>query len=230
MAEFIQGTDNQQLESTTVGIYRTAATVKGGRRFSFSALVVVGDRNGQVGIGYGKAPGVPAAIEKAQKDARKQMFKIKLNGTTVPHPVTGRFKASEIRLIPAAPGTGVIAGGTARAVLEMAGISDCLTKSFGSTNQKNLTKAVLAGLRSLQTRDEIAGHRGVEIASTEVDEIIALGQKFVAAQAPAPEATEEAAPAAEAAPEAEAATAVAEAPAEEAAETPAEDKPAEDAS
>lgn len=176
--------DGANLESTTVGIYRTSAVVKGGRRFSFGALVVVGDRNGTVGLGYGKGRGVPAAIEKAQKDARKHLMKIKRNGTTIPHPVQGRFGASKVRLIPAAPGTGVIAGGTVRAVLEMAGINDCLSKSFGSTNQKNLTKAVLDGLLSVQTREKVNELRGVEIATTVVDDKIAIGQKFVVKTGP----------------------------------------------
>lgn len=178
MAELLQ--DSQALESTTVGIYRTATVVKGGRRFSFAALVVVGDRRGSVGIGYGKAPGVPAAIEKAQKDARKQMFKVELKGGTLPHPVTGRFSASQVLLIPAAPGTGVIAGGTTRAVLEMAGVQDCLSKAHGSTNKKNLCKAVMDGLRQLQTRNQIADRRGVELEMTEVERKIEANIKAAA--------------------------------------------------
>ncbi len=166
------------LESTTVGIYRTAAVVKGGRRFSFGALVVVGDRNGRVGIGYGKAPGVPAAIEKAQKDARKKLVRVNLQDGTLPHPVNARFSAAKVRLIPAAPGTGVIAGGTVRAVLEMAGVKDCLTKSFGSNNQKNLSKATLEGLLQLQSKGTIERLRGVEIESTEVEEKVAIGKKY----------------------------------------------------
>ena len=110
------------LESTTVGVYRTAATIKGGRRFSFSALVIVGDRNGRVGIGYGKANQVPSAIEKAQKEARRRAKPYPMQGRTLPHSVTGRFGSCEVRLIPASPGTGVIAGATVRAVLELAGV------------------------------------------------------------------------------------------------------------
>ena len=182
MAERID--ESSELESTTVGIYRTAAVVKGGRRFSFSALVVVGDRRGKVGIGYGKAPGVPAAIEKAQKNARKQMFVIPLQEGTIPHGVTARFGASIVKLLPAAPGTGVIAGATVRAVLEMAGVHDCLTKAFGSTNQKNLVKAALEGLRSLRTKDQIARIRGVELEQTDVEEILELGRKYAPAAAP----------------------------------------------
>lgn len=177
MAELLE--ESQNLESTTVKIDRTAATVKGGRRFSFGALVVVGDRNGSVGLGYGKAPGVPAAIEKAQKDARKQIKRIEVKGRTIPHPVTGRFGSSQVRLIPAAPGTGVVAGGTVRAVLEMAGVQDCLTKAYGSTNQKNLTKAVMEGLLRLRTREEIARIRGVEIEQSTVDEMLEQGERYL---------------------------------------------------
>lgn len=175
--------DSQALESTTVGIYRTATVVKGGRRFSFAAMVVVGDRNGQVGLGYGKAPGVPAAIEKAQKDAKKNIVTIKLKSGTLPHPVTGIFGASKVRLLPAAPGTGVIAGGTARAVLEMAGAHDVLTKAYGSTNEKNLSKAVMQGLSQLRTREEVASHRGVEIEKTTVDEVLEASRRFMSEQA-----------------------------------------------
>ncbi len=170
--------DTQALESTTVGIFRTATVVKGGRRFSFAALVVVGDRNGNVGLGYGKGTGVPAAIEKAQKNARKQLVHIEMKDGTLPHPIEGQFGASKIRILPAAPGTGVIAGGTARAVLEMAGVQDCLTKAYGSTNKKNLCKAVLNGLTRLRTKEQVASHRGIEIESTEVEEKIALGKRY----------------------------------------------------
>lgn len=176
MAELLE--DTQSLESTTVGIYRTAAVVKGGRRFSFGALVVVGDRRGNVGIGYGKAPGVPAAIEKAQKDARKKLFRVPLKEGTLPHPVTGKFGASRVRLVPASPGTGVIAGGTVRAVLEMAGVQDCLTKAYGSTNQKNLCKAVIEGLGQLRTKEQVASLRGVDLGQTEVEEKLEAGRRF----------------------------------------------------
>ena len=202
MAEQLAESGN--LESTTVGIFRTASTTKGGKNFSFGALVVVGDRAGQVGIGYGKGRGVPNAIEKAQKDAKKNMVTVNLKDGTLPHVVNGKFCASKVRLIPAAPGTGVIAGGTVRAVLEMAGVHDCLTKAYGSTNKLNLCKAVLDGLLSLRTRESVAALRGVEIASSSVEEMLAAAKKSVdAAAAPA------------AAKPAEAATAVAEAPAEE---------------
>jgi len=167
------------LESTTVGIFRTAATVKGGRRFSFGALVVVGNRRGRVGIGYGKANQVPMAIEKAQKDAKKRMKDYSLQGLTIPHQVEGRFGACRVRLVPASPGTGVIAGASVRAVLEMVGIQDCLTKSFGSTNSKNLVKATLEALASIRTRQQIAELRGVEIEPTIVEEAIERGKAFM---------------------------------------------------
>lgn len=171
MAETINA-ESGSLESTTVGIFRTASTTKGGKNFSFGALVVVGDRAGSVGIGYGKGRGVPAAIEKAQKDAKKKMVTINLKEGTLPHQVTGRFCASSVRLIPAAPGTGVIAGGTVRAVLEMAGVHDCLTKAYGSTNKMNLCKAVLEGLQALRTRESVESLRGVELGSTQVEEML----------------------------------------------------------
>lgn len=182
--------DTQALESTTVGIFRTATVVKGGRRFSFAALVVVGDRRGSVGVGYGKGRGVPVAIEKAQKAARKNLVRIEMKDGTLPHQIEGKFGASKIRILPAAPGTGVIAGGTARAVLEMAGVQDCLTKAYGSTNKKNLCKAVLDGLTRLRTKEQVASHRGVEIESTAVDEMIAMGQRYTTQTSSATKQTE----------------------------------------
>ncbi|QDU33359.1 30S ribosomal protein S5 [Poriferisphaera corsica] len=190
MAEVLAET--QALESTTLGIYRTATVVKGGRRFSFAALVVVGDRNGSVGIGYGKAPGVPAAIEKAQKDAKKNMKKVILKAGTLPHPVQGKFGASSVRLIPAAPGTGVIAGATVRAVLEMAGVVDCLTKSYGSNNHKNLSKAVLEGLLALRLRTDVEALRGVKLEKTAVDEILDASKKYMSEATDTAGATEKA--------------------------------------
>ncbi len=162
----------QNLESTTVEINRTSTTVKGGRRLSFSALVVVGNRNGSVGVGYGKGRGVPVAIEKAQKAARRNLFRVKMNRGTIHHAVLGRFLASQVKLIPAAPGTGVIAGGTVRAVLEMAGVHDCLTKAYGSTTKANLCKAVVDALKQLRSRDEIVKLRGVDLASSTIDEML----------------------------------------------------------
>jgi small subunit ribosomal protein S5 len=160
------------LESTTVGVYRTAATVKGGRRFSFSALVVVGDRAGRVGVGYGKANQVPPAIEKAQKGAKRKLKPYPLVGRTIPHEVTGRYGACEVRLIPASPGTGVIAGAAVRAPLELMGIQDCLTKSYGSNNSKNLVKAVINGLEMLRSKAQVQALRGVVLGQTGVEEMI----------------------------------------------------------
>lgn len=169
--------DDSGMESTTVTVNRTCATVKGGRRMSFAALVVVGDRRGNVGIGYGKSRAVPTAIEKAQKYAKKAMFKVKLQDGTLPHAVQAAFGASSVRLIPAAPGTGVIAGGTVRAVLEMAGIQDCLTKAYGSSNQANLCKAVVAGLQSLQTRESVEALRGVKIGASRIERVLNANKK-----------------------------------------------------
>lgn len=176
MAEMLE--DTQGLESTTVNLWRNAKVVKGGRRFSLSALVVVGDRNGRVGIGYGKATGAPLAIEKAQKAAKKNMVRVSLKDGTIPHQVTGKYCASSVRLVPAAPGTGVIAGGTVRAILEMAGVRDCLSRAYGSTNQKNLVKATLEGLQQLRTKESIASLRGVEIQSSTVEELLDAGRRW----------------------------------------------------
>lgn len=184
--------DTQALESTTVTINRTSATVKGGRRMSFAALVVVGDRNGSVGIGYGKSRAVPAAIEKAQKVARQNMFKIKMAEGTITHTTLGRFGASSVKMIPAAPGTGVIAGGTVRAVLEMAGVRDCLTKSFGSTNKINLTKAALEALRGLRTREEIEEARGIKIGASRIERILKRSAQVTAGHEETAEAPESA--------------------------------------
>lgn len=171
--------ETTSLESTTVGIFRTAATVKGGRRFSFGALVVVGDRHGKVGIGYGKANQVPMAIEKAQKDAKKRLKTYSLQGVTIAHEVEGRFGACNVRLVPASPGTGVIAGASVRAVLEMVGVQDCLTKSFGSSNSKNLVKATLDALSKCRSRQFTAELRGVELEPTLVEEAIERGRAFM---------------------------------------------------
>jgi len=177
MAEAAMIDEAQTLESTTIGIYRTATVVKGGRRFSFGALVVLGDRRGTVGIGYGKAPGVPAAIEKAQKEARKQLGKVTLFDGTLPHSVNAQFGACKVRMVPAAPGTGVIAGATVRAVLELAGVRDCLTKVYGSTNPRNLCKATLEGLKQLRTKEQIESLRGVSIGRTAVERRVGGGGK-----------------------------------------------------
>lgn len=146
-----------------VQIRRCACVVKGGRRFSFTAMVVTGDRNGRVGWGYGKAKEVPSAVEKATKVANRSLVRIPLVGTTIPHQIIGRFRASRVLLLPARPGTGIIAGGAVRAVVESAGITDILTKSFGSNNAMNLVKATFDGLQRLRTREEVERLRGVEL-------------------------------------------------------------------
>jgi small subunit ribosomal protein S5 len=158
--------DESGLESAVVRIYRCSKVVKGGRTFSFGALVIAGDRRGNVGIGYGKANEVPPAVEKATKDARKAMFKVQLRGSTIPHISKGTSGASTVVLVPARPGTGVTAGKSVRPVLELAGITDILTKAYGSTSPKNLVKATLAALRQLQNREQVEQHRGVQLAKS----------------------------------------------------------------
>lgn len=155
--------DGGGFEDTVVKLYRCATVVKGGRRFSFGALVVVGDRRGQVGFGYGKANEVPPAVEKGIKQAKRDVRRVSLRGTTIPHRVMGRFGSSRVLLIPAAPGTGVIASAAPRAVLELAGIKDVLTKCYGSTSPKNLVKATFDGLEQLRTRTMVEALRGVAL-------------------------------------------------------------------
>ena len=138
--------------------------MKGGRRFSFSALVVVGDRHGSIGVGFGKAKEVPAAVEKAVKDAHKNLVQVDLKHGTIEHEVLGRFGAAKVKLIPAAPGTGIIAGATVRSVLELAGVRDILTKSMGSNNPVNLVKASLEGLLAVRSRKTVETLRGVTIS------------------------------------------------------------------
>jgi small subunit ribosomal protein S5 len=157
--------DDRALEDTVVKVYRSAKVVKGGRRFGFEALVVVGDRAGSVGVGYGKANEVPAAVEKGIKDAKKCVERVPLVGTTIPHQVMGRFGATKIVLVPASPGTGVIAGPSARAVLEYAGVKDVLTKIYGSTSAKNVVRATLGALRSLRTKESVEQMRGVALGA-----------------------------------------------------------------
>lgn len=146
-----------------VQIRRCACVVKGGRRFSFTAMVVVGDGQGRVGWGYGKAIEVPLAVEKAVKVANRSMTQASLVGSSIPHRVIGRFRSSRVLLLPAKPGTGIIAGEAVRSVVESAGISDILTKSFGSNNPMNLVKATFDGLSQLRTREEVSRLRGVEV-------------------------------------------------------------------
>ena len=154
------------LEETVVKVFRNAKVVKGGRRFSFSALVVVGDRNGSAGYGYAKANEVPPAVEKAIKDAKRSLKRITVVEDTIPHEVMGKCRATSIVMLPASPGTGVIAGASARAVLEAAGVRNVLTKIYGSRSAKNVVKAVMNGLLKLRSRETIASIRGVEIETT----------------------------------------------------------------
>jgi small subunit ribosomal protein S5 len=147
-----------------VKIKRCAAVVKGGRRFSFAAMVVVGDGQGRVGWGYGKANEVPPSVEKAQKQATRNMVEVPIQNGTIPHLIKGRYGAAEVIMLPAAPGTGVIAGAAVRAVCEAAGVTDILTKSFGSTNPVTLVKAAIAALENLRTQQDVERLRGVSLS------------------------------------------------------------------
>jgi small subunit ribosomal protein S5 len=204
-------TETRELKERVVEINRVAKVVKGGRRFSFTALVVVGDEVDRVGVGYGKAREVPLAITKAVEDAKKNLFTVPKHGSTITHEVLGRFDAARVLLRPASEGTGVIAGGGVRAVLELGGVRNVLAKSLGTTNPINMAKATVAALQDLRRPEDVAKIRGKRIS-----EVLPL---------PAKPPAEEEPPAEEAALAAAEQPAVVEAPAEEA---PAEEAPAEE--
>jgi small subunit ribosomal protein S5 len=155
--------DREELDERVLDIKRVAKVIQGGRRFAFRTVVIVGDNQGMVGVGVGKARQVPDAVRKGTERARRTMTKVSLAGTTIPHPVVARYGGAEVMLRPASPGTGVIAGGAVRAVVEAAGIKDILTKSKGSSNMLNVARATLLGLKQLKDANEVAKARGKEV-------------------------------------------------------------------
>jgi small subunit ribosomal protein S5 len=178
--------ESRELKERVVEINRVAKVVKGGRRFSFTALVVIGDEVDRVGVGYGKAREVPLAITKAVDDAKKNLFQVPKKGTTITHEIVGEFDAARVLLRPASEGTGVIAGGGVRAVLELAGIRDILAKSLGTTNPINMAKATVQGLRSLRRPEEVAEMRGLT-----VEQVLPVRKRVLEAEAEAREAATE---------------------------------------
>ena len=184
-----RGGRDSDLQERVVEINRVAKVVKGGRRFSFTALVVVGDEKSKVGVGYGKANEVPVAIQKGVERARRNLMEVPMHGSTITHMNVGVHSASRVLLKPASPGTGVIAGGGVRAVLELAGIHDVLSKSLGSQNPINLVKATMAALEGLRRPEDVAKLRGLSVA-----EVLGLDDKEKPAAEPAPAAEEPAPP------------------------------------
>ncbi len=188
--------ESRELKERVVEINRVAKVVKGGRRFSFTALVVIGDEVDRVGVGYGKAREVPLAISKAVDDAKKNLFTVPKHGQTITHEVLGRFGAARVLLRPASPGTGVIAGGGVRAVLELGGIRDVLAKSLGTTNPINMLKAAESGLRDLRRPEEVAASRGKAVRDVlplpkKVAEVVEVEAPVAVAVAVAEEVSEE---------------------------------------